>query len=152
MTSGISDLLGLFHSALTSSSNLRTHLVLKTTESSFSNFIRDEYTTLVEVDDRIFSTAVDLSYSFSPVSIPAPDDDKKLNFVPPALSGSNDLIGSVWDGNGVADRARTATLDIFASDDSASVQVSVRSRRDWQPLNEVLITFGRLRFTRWRNE
>ncbi|EEB91136.1 hypothetical protein MPER_10554, partial [Moniliophthora perniciosa FA553] len=36
-------------------------LVLKSTGSAFHSFIRDEYTTLAEVNDRIFSTSVDLS-------------------------------------------------------------------------------------------
>ncbi|EGN99429.1 hypothetical protein SERLA73DRAFT_182401 [Serpula lacrymans var. lacrymans S7.3] len=33
--------------------------------------------------------------------------------------------GSVYDGEGVAERARTATLDIFATDESASVQATM---------------------------
>ena len=33
-------------------------IVLKTTHSGFSGFIRDKYTTLPEVDDRIFATAI----------------------------------------------------------------------------------------------
>jgi urate oxidase len=41
--------------------NLR---VLKTTKSSFVNFINDEYRTLPDADDRIFSTVVDCSWVY----------------------------------------------------------------------------------------
>lgn len=50
--------------------------MLKTTGSSFENFIRDEYTTLPEVDDRIFSTSVDLVYAFKPFAIARSSDEK----------------------------------------------------------------------------
>jgi hypothetical protein len=53
-------------------SGLRDLLVLKSTGSAFENFVRDEYTTLAEVDDRIFSTAIDLSYTFGEVVVPGP--------------------------------------------------------------------------------
>lgn len=87
--------------------------MLKTTGSAFESFVRDEYTTLVEVNDRIFSTSVDLAYTFEPFAVPAPGDAKKLafEFVPP------------WDGDAIAAAARKVTLDVFATDESASVQV-----------------------------
>ncbi|KAF5373387.1 hypothetical protein D9757_009764 [Collybiopsis confluens] len=97
-------------------------LVLKSSGSSFTSFIRDEYTLLKEVDDRIFSTSVDLSYTFAPISIPPPKDEKKLDFVAPALDQAEP--GSVWDPS-VLERARTATLEIFATDESASVQATL---------------------------
>ncbi len=34
--------------------------------------MRDEYTTLVEVDDRIFSTSVDLKYTYGEVGVKLP--------------------------------------------------------------------------------
>ena len=129
MSSGFSDLLGKFY--------LLSHLhpilystkkkppictVLKTTESSFTNFIRDEFTTLVEVDDRIFSTSIDLNYTFAPIHIQFPTDEKKLDFIVPIQKGEKGYEGSVWDDE-IPERARLATLDIFATDDSASVQV-----------------------------
>ncbi|KAG6843405.1 hypothetical protein H0H93_001138, partial [Arthromyces matolae] len=80
----------------------------------------DEYTTLAEVDDRIFSTAVDLQYSFEAINLPAPTDEKKLEF----KLGEN-VKGSVWDAVGVAKRARDITLEVFADDDSASVQATL---------------------------
>ena len=42
--------------------NLR---VLKTTQSSFTDFIQDEYRTLPDTNDRIFSTVVTASWDFS---------------------------------------------------------------------------------------
>ncbi|ESK86273.1 uricase (urate oxidase) [Moniliophthora roreri MCA 2997] len=100
VTSGISDL-----------------LVLKSTGSAFRSFIRDEYTTLAEVDDRIFSTSVDLLYTFTPIDIPAPKDELKLDFSVPQV-----IQGGVWDTK-VPEKARGVTLEVFAEDDSASVQV-----------------------------
>ncbi|KAJ3807628.1 uricase [Lentinula lateritia] len=52
-------------------------LVLKSSGSSFTSFIRDEYTytLLKEVDDRIFSTSVDLNYTFAPISISPSKDE-----------------------------------------------------------------------------
>lgn len=78
--------------------------VIKTTGSAFENFIRDEYTTLAEVGDRIFSTSVDLQYTFSPLPI----DPTKLGTL------QYDKIAA---------SARTITLEVFATDESASVQV-----------------------------
>lgn len=100
-----------------------TSPVLKSTGSAFENFIRDEYTTLVEVADRIFSTSVDLTYEFAPITISvAPTDGKRLDLVVPIRKGEEGYLGSVWDDE-VPIRARTATLETFALDESASVQV-----------------------------
>jgi urate oxidase len=96
-------------------------LVLKSTGSAFYGYIRDEYTTLPEVDDRILSTSVDLTYTFAPLSLNSPTDVKKLDFTVP----EGFAAGSVWDADNVARRARDATLDIFAVDASASVQATL---------------------------
>lgn len=101
-------------------SGIKDLLVLKSTGSAFENFYKDEYTTLVPVDDRIFSTAVDLNYTYAPLSIPAPTDEKKLEFTLPTVNG-----GAIWDGEAVADSARTITLEVFATDESASVQATL---------------------------
>lgn len=42
-------------------------IVLKTTRSGFVGFIKDEYTTLPEVSDRIFSTAIKASWTYANV-------------------------------------------------------------------------------------
>ncbi|KAG1735336.1 uncharacterized protein EDB91DRAFT_1144932 [Suillus paluster] len=96
-------------------------LVLKSGGSAFHGYIRDEYTTLMEVDDRILSTSVDLAYTFAPLSLSSPSDVKKLDFI--VQEGF--APGSVWDADNVAIRARNATLDIFALDASASVQATL---------------------------
>ncbi|CAK5269050.1 unnamed protein product [Mycena citricolor] len=95
-------------------------LVLKTTESAFTNFVRDEYTTLKEVDDRILSTSVDVTYTFAPIEIPKPGDAKLEEFIIP----TDIPAGSVWDDQ-VPVRARKVTLDIFSTDNSASVQATL---------------------------
>ncbi|KAJ6483103.1 hypothetical protein C8R45DRAFT_830316, partial [Mycena sanguinolenta] len=95
-------------------------LVLKTTESAFSGFVRDKYTTLKEVDDRILSTSIDLSYTFAPVNLPTPADADVEQFAVPAEI----TPGSVWD-PAVPTRARSVTLDTFVSDNSASVQATL---------------------------
>lgn len=95
---------------------------MKSTGSSFEGFIKDEFTTLVPVTDRIFSTSVDLTYRFADISINQPKDDKKLEFVVP-LEENGRSDGSIWDEE-VPVRARKATLEVFATDESASVQVS----------------------------
>lgn len=106
--------------------------VLKSTGSAFSGFVRDEYTTLAEVDDRIFSTSIDLVYTFVPVSVPPPTDEKKLEFSVP--TGGTVQEGTVWDEN-VPERARKATLETFAKDESASVQVRcVRPSKEFRHL------------------
>jgi urate oxidase len=96
--------------------------VLKSGGSAFYGYIQDEFTTLPEVDDRVLSTSVDLTYTFAPLSLSSPTDDKKLDFTVP----ESFALGSVWDAVNVATRARNATLDIFALDASASVQVRHR--------------------------
>ncbi|KAF9223236.1 uricase [Gyrodon lividus] len=114
----------------TVSAGISDLLVLKSTGSAFEGYIQDEYTTLVEVPERIFSTSIDLTYTFSPVSIATPTDLEFLDFDVPqnlafdsqgGVKGKGE--GGVWDALGVAERARTATLDVFATDESASVQV-----------------------------
>lgn len=92
--------------------------VLKSTGSAFEGFVRDEHTTLVEVNDRIFSTAVDLKYTYAPFAVP---QNTALDAF--ALSGALSGTGTAWDGNAVVAKARTATLEVFALDESASVQV-----------------------------
>lgn len=92
--------------------------MLKSTGSAFENFVRDEHTTLVEVNDRIFSTAVELKYTYAPFGVPQ-------NAVVDSFKIADELTteGTAWDGNAVVEKARTATLEVFATDESASVQV-----------------------------
>ena len=87
--------------------------VLKSSGSAFEGFITDEYTTLKPVSDRIFSTAVDASYTLTP---------------PPSslLTISNlSQLGSLFNYITIAQKVRTATIETFASDESASVQATL---------------------------
>ncbi|XP_006458895.1 hypothetical protein AGABI2DRAFT_65743 [Agaricus bisporus var. bisporus H97] len=100
-------------------------LVLKSTGSSFTDFIQDEFTTLIPVNDRIFSTSIDLIYTFQDISIPLPKDEtKKVEFEVVVREGEEGYKGSVWD-EGVFERARKATVEVFAKDESASVQATL---------------------------
>jgi len=99
-------------------------LVLKSTGSAFNGFYTDEFTTLVPVSDRIFSTSIDLSYTFSGISIASPTDEGKLEFIIPLKAGDKGYKGSVWDED-VPFRAKKATLETFAMDESASVQATL---------------------------
>jgi urate oxidase len=75
-------------------SGLENLVVLKTTDSAFSGFPRDRYTTLSETEDRIFATSVTASWKYHP--------------------GTTDF--------GARTRIRRRLLDTFAAHDSRSVQ------------------------------
>jgi len=51
--------------SLAVTSGIKDLLVLKTTDSGFENYIRDEYTTLKETNDRIFSTSCEVSWLYN---------------------------------------------------------------------------------------
>ncbi|KAJ1307523.1 hypothetical protein OPQ81_001621 [Rhizoctonia solani] len=87
-------------------------LVLKSSGSAFEGFIRDEYTTLVEVDDRIFSTSIDLDYSV------------KLPDGPVTIDGLG-ALGEKAKFSELQSSARKITLETFATDESASVQATM---------------------------
>jgi urate oxidase len=86
--------------------------VLKTSGSSFENFHRDEYTTLPNVADRLFSTSVSMLYT-----IPLPPNT-------PLSIDNLGKIASEIDFAKVATAVKQDTLEVFAEDESASVQVS----------------------------
>ncbi|KAG7406944.1 hypothetical protein DER46DRAFT_609889 [Fusarium sp. MPI-SDFR-AT-0072] len=81
--------------------------VLKSTGSAFHGFVRDEYTTLPETWDRIFSTDVDATWKWKKFD--------SLNAVK-AFTPKFDIA---------REAARNTTLKIFAEDDSASVQATM---------------------------
>jgi urate oxidase len=47
------------------SSGIKDLLILKTTDSGFENYIKDQYTTLKETSDRIFATKCEVSWLYS---------------------------------------------------------------------------------------
>jgi urate oxidase len=77
------------------SSGIEDLLVLKTTDSGFVGFIKDQYTTLKETTDRIFATVVKASWVYG---------DSKIDF--------NDS----WN------EARRLLIETFAAHNSLSVQ------------------------------
>lgn len=79
-------------------------LVLKSTNSQFHGFVRDEFTTLPETWDRILSTEVDGSWRWKTFK----DVDHVKSEVP--------KFDQTWQS------ARDITLKLFAEDNSASVQ------------------------------
>ncbi|KAI5843649.1 urate oxidase UaZ [Tricharina praecox] len=81
--------------------------VLKSTGSAFHGFVRDEYTTLKEVSDRILSTDVDAAWDWKVFP-----DVAAVRAVIPAFDAA-------WEA------ARQITMDTFAKDFSASVQATM---------------------------
>ncbi|KAI9896541.1 hypothetical protein N3K66_008713 [Trichothecium roseum] len=81
--------------------------VLKSTGSAFHGFVRDEFTTLKETWDRILSTDVDTTWTWAQFA------DLK------AVEDSTAKFDQAWGS------ARKTTLELFAKDESASVQATM---------------------------
>lgn len=86
--------------------------VLKSTGSAFHGFVRDEYTTLPETWDRIFSTDVDATWKWKKFD----SVDAVKQFAPKFDT--------------VREAARNITLKTFAEDASASVQATMYKMSD----------------------
>lgn len=95
--------------AMALTSGIKDLLILKTTGSAFYGFFKDEWTTLPEVDDRIFSTNVDCVYSWGQF----PSLEKVV--------ASSETFDKAWAG------ARQITFETFAEDNSCSVQATMVS-------------------------
>lgn len=63
---------GRTREAVAVESGFRDLVVLKSTGSQFTGFLRDEYTTLADADDRILATSLDAAWRFRPGA--GPDD------------------------------------------------------------------------------
>ncbi|MBS1516964.1 MAG: urate oxidase [Bacteroidetes bacterium] len=59
-------------------SGLKDLVVLKTTDSGFEGYIKDNFTTLPETDDRIFSTSIKADWKFTDLN---PDFNKNFDTV-----------------------------------------------------------------------
>lgn len=81
--------------------------VLKSTGSQFWGFVRDEYTTLPEVWDRILSTDVEATWAWK------------------RFSSLDEVRGNVPKFDDTWEAARNITLKTFAEDNSASVQATM---------------------------
>jgi urate oxidase len=82
-------------------------LVLKSTGSAFYGHIKDKYTLLPDVYDRIFSTEITASYGWR------------------LFKNMNDIKKNVGMFDAVFEGVKDATLSTFATDDSASVQATL---------------------------
>lgn len=79
-------------------------LVLKSTGSAFYGFVRNEYTALAEVNDRILSTEVDAGWKWN------------------TFESVKDVEAAVPKFDDAWSTAREITMATFAKDESASVQ------------------------------
>jgi len=79
-------------------------LVLKSTGSAFHNFVRNEYTTLPDVYDRILSTEVDCGWAWN------------------TFGSLKDVEASIPKFDQAWKDARKITLELFAKESSPSVQ------------------------------
>jgi urate oxidase len=79
--------------------------LLKTTDSAFRGFPRDEYTTLAETDDRIFATLLDARWRYEGAAVE-----------------SESLGGGTFDANETYERIRQTMIDVFADHKSLAVQ------------------------------
>ncbi|KAF9976993.1 hypothetical protein BGZ73_007299 [Actinomortierella ambigua] len=85
-------------------------LVMKTTGSSFTDFVTDEYRTLPDMADRIMSTSVDCKWDFNFSSSTPQNLQNALEQIP---------------FDAIYDSVRQVTCDTFAKDESASVQATL---------------------------
>ncbi|KAL6238761.1 uricase [Aspergillus navahoensis] len=88
-------------------SSINKLTVLKSTGSQFWGFVRDEYTTLPEVWDRILSTDVEATWAWK------------------TFSGLDEVRGNVPEFDNTWETARNITLKTFAEEESASVQATM---------------------------
>ncbi len=74
---------------------IRDLIILKSADSGFSDFVRDEYTTLEETDDRVLASSLEATWSYT-------SRDVDFNLIHPGV--------------------RKALLKVFSNHDSLSVQ------------------------------
>lgn len=80
--------------------------VVKTTGSAFRDFLRDEFTTLPDADDRIFGTSVEGRWEYAPAAVADWHDH---------------------DWNAAHEAIRHALLDVFAHHESLAVQQTLHA-------------------------
>lgn len=79
---------------------LRGLPLLKTTDSAFRGFPRDEFTTLPETDDRIFATLLDVRWTYDPLA----------------------FCQKTFDANATFDKVQATMIAVFADHKSLAVQ------------------------------
>jgi urate oxidase len=92
-------------------SGIKDLTVLKSTGSMFHGYHMCEYTTLKPTWDRILSTDVDSSWTWTPSAVSSYAKVKML--------AANGIFDGAWEG------ARNTTLETFALENSASVQATM---------------------------
>lgn len=110
---------------LTITSSIKHLTVLKSTGSMFYGFNECDYTTLKPTTDRILSTDVDAAWQYSSSAIKSLDDV--------FVYADKGLFDSTYD------KARGITLDLFALENSPSVQATMynMSHKILENVNEV---------------
>lgn len=101
-------------------SGLRNLQILKTSKSAFAGYLKDEFTTLPETQDRLLGTVLDGDWTFAP--------------------GTNDL-----DFNHMHCAIRAMLLDVFAQHQSLSVQHTLYAMAEqvlkaFDPIEEIHLT------------
>lgn len=97
--------LTLSRESQTLTSGIQDLQILKTSRSAFTEFLRDEYTTLPETNDRLLGTVLDAQWTLSL-------SDGKPNF------------------NALHEQIRSTLLDVFAGHESRSVQHTLYAMAD----------------------
>ena len=105
---------------------IRDLLLLKTTDSGFEHYIKDEYTTLKETNDRIFSTECEVSWKYG---IPSPGS--VAGTAAPGGPGPTLDFGRLYED------IRLNLLQTFATHQSLSVQHTLYAMGE-----NVLAAFG----------
>jgi len=86
-------------------SGVRGLPLLKTTDSAFRGFPRDEFTTLPEVDERIFATLLEARWTYDPLAV----------------------CSKTFDADGIYDRVLATMVGVFADHKSLAVQQTLYS-------------------------
>lgn len=102
---------------LSVAAGIKDLLILKTTDSGFTNYIKDQYTTLRETDDRIFSTQCEAIWKYQTPSL---------------------------DFTGLYNKIRNSLLQTFSTHKSLSVQHTLYAMgenvlKDFAPVKEITL-------------
>ena len=103
-------------------SGVRDLFLLNTTDSEFSGFLVDEYTTLPETDDRILATAVTATWEYRPEADPAASDTALgTETAAPAGIGQHEATAASAGVNRATEAEHIAKADDSAVFDSATI-------------------------------
>jgi urate oxidase len=103
-------------------SGLTNLVVLKTADSAFAGFPRDQLTTLPETGDRVLATSITASWTYGFDAVPAETAEQSFLGAPAVTGG--------YDFSSARERIRRALLETFAAHDSRSVQHTLYAMGD----------------------